>query len=265
MGGVTNSINSISGTDGIIDSTSGNNVSTAITKKGDLLVGKSLSSSQTRVPVGTNNFVFISDPTKPNGMGWSASGTGNWTSRGIYGPYSSGGNGSLMPVTFSSTGGTSFLTANRLLCFPFFIDRAWAFSKMSMTCNNLAASSVLRMGLYDATGTAGYPGNLIVDAGTIDTSTIGTKTNTFTDEIYLYGRYWCVCISDGAPGMASLGAAVSEFAQAVGRPNFSTTTTPSHLVKDSVSSYVSALPSSLSAVTFTMGAGTSNPAISIIL
>lgn len=250
---VTNSVNSILGTNAVLSSTLGNDVNVNIARKGDMVIGRYSSSVSTRVPVGENDYCLISDPTKPNWISWGASGTGKWVSRGIGGAFSTSGNGGWCPLTFASTPTVnSTLTANRLVCLPFIADRAWPITKISIVVQTFASSTSIRLGMYKADGTNGFPGTLLFDAGTVSSASNGTKTITLTLPIYVYGHYWIAYISDGAPTVTGFNSNIPEFNQALGRPDLITSTSGLFLYEDSVSSYFTALPSSLSSDTFTV-------------
>lgn len=254
MPGVTNSINTIGGSNAVLASTFGNDVNVNITQKGGMVVGRnSTSGVSTQVAVGGNNSVFMSDPTKPHAAEWGASGTGAWVSRGIGGAFSSSGNGGWCPVTVTAGGVNPTLTANRLYCLPFIAERGWSTTKITMSVQTLSAASSIRMGIYQADGTAGFPGTLVLDAGTVSSATTGTKTITFSSAVYLYGHYWLVFISGGTPAMSGYTGNSAEFGQAVGRPDLIVSTSGLFLFEDSVSSYLSALPASLSSDTFSVG------------
>lgn len=76
--------------------------------------------------------------------------------------------------------------------------------------NNLAvnitvagtAGSVVRLGIYNAGDNNDLPGNLLLDAGTVDTTTTGLKTIAVTQRLYP-GRYWFAGVQQGAPATAA--------------------------------------------------------------
>lgn len=68
-----------------------------------------------------------------------------------------------------------------------------------------SAGSVVRLGIYNDNG-HGYPGSIMVDAGTIDGTVVGVATITFdgfsgrpTPVVTAAGTYWIVGVSQGAP------------------------------------------------------------------
>jgi hypothetical protein len=76
-----------------------------------------------------------------------------------------------------------------------------------MNVNAGVASAVVRMGIYSDTGT-GYPGALLVDAGTIDAATAGVKEAALaTPNTLLPGTYWLAYALRGAAGVAVRGFA----------------------------------------------------------
>jgi hypothetical protein len=65
-----------------------------------------------------------------------------------------------------------------------------------------AAGKLARLGIYDSTGTAGAPGALVVDGGTVTVDTGTTKEVTISTTLQP-GVYWLAFVSDGAPTCAS--------------------------------------------------------------
>lgn len=244
-----NSINGVTGNSGMAPSTQGNIVDTLITKKGDILactlVGTSTSSY--RIPVGQNDLILKANPIKYNGVGWESSGTGSWVSRSIGRATTTG---AWLPITMGPTT-TLTITANRLYVYPFFTDRAWTVSNVSIRNLSNVASSFCRIGLYNSDGTAGYPGSLVQDFGTVNTAS-GTGTRTIACELSLFGKYWFAFISNSNPNMTAFSSSSNEFAQSIGRPNLTSGASNYILYEDGVSSYTSALPASLASDTFTI-------------
>lgn len=78
--------------------------------------------------------------------------------------------------------------------FPFVVTKTSTYSGMAVKVDGTAGTGA-RLAVYEDDG-AGYPGNLIHDAGTVDTTTTGWKetTTSFTLEP---GVYWLVRNTDG--------------------------------------------------------------------
>jgi hypothetical protein len=68
-----------------------------------------------------------------------------------------------------------------------------------------AAGSLVRLGIYNS-NSAGYPGNLFFDAGTVDSSTTGLKEITVNQTLQP-GRYWLAGVGQGGtPTLTGVGA-----------------------------------------------------------
>lgn len=66
-----------------------------------------------------------------------------------------------------------------------------------------AAGEVARLGIYNDNG-RGYPGTLLLDAGTVDLSTaIATKSITINQAVAA-GLYWLVCVKQGTGSTSAL-------------------------------------------------------------
>lgn len=80
-----------------------------------------------------------------------------------------------------SLAATSALTANSLILTPFVLDRPMYVSDLAAEVTTAVAASSVRLGIYQIVGNvaggSGYNVSLLIDAGTIDSSTTGnTKT-----------------------------------------------------------------------------------------
>lgn len=97
--------------------------------------------------------------------------------------------------------GTATFGVGDLRCTPFPVDDA------SITLDDMGvqvtsaggAGSVCRVGVYQDDGT-GYPGDLLFDAGTIDTTSTGTRTVAANgagaiSEVVTRGLYWLACVA----------------------------------------------------------------------
>ncbi len=235
-----------------------NDIYSPITSKGDLIssVNASVAPVSTRIPVGPDNSILSTNPIRPSVINWEASGVNTWVSRAISGNVGiATTNRHKFPITYGGgVATTSTLTADRLVCLPFHMDRAWYYGAIGMVCQTSVASSTVRLGIYDASGTGGFPGSLILDAGTISTASTGTLSINIEQNIY--GKYWLVYIASHTPTMNGYTISQNEFSQALGRPDTATGTDGWFVYEDGVSSYLSALPASLASDTFTIGAST---------
>lgn len=102
------------------------------------------------------------------------------------------------PPHASSTG---LPTNGEMVVSPLYLPRAGSITDLACECVTTpgGTGSVVRMGVYADDGT-GYPGALLVDAGTVDTTTTGVKTLTLGTALSLAaGRYWLAGVGQGAP------------------------------------------------------------------
>lgn len=96
------------------------------------------------------------------------------------------------------SGGTvntsGFLTSGRMLCSPIMFPDRVTLTRIGIDITSSAASSTTRLGLYTV-GADGLPGDLVLDAGTVDSSTTGVKEITISQEVY--GTYYLACAGQG--------------------------------------------------------------------
>lgn len=70
----------------------------------------------------------------------------------------------------------------------------------------VGAAGLIRLGVYKATSPQNlYPGDLIVDAGQVDTTVLGAKTLTINTQLAVGATYWAVCLATlGDPGSGTI-------------------------------------------------------------
>ncbi len=104
--------------------------------------------------------------------------------------------------------GTSAFTnsnTDRLWASAFTVPRAMSIDRLAIEVTTLQAASLMRLGLYTSKANT-EPGDLIVDGGTVDTSTTGVKEAT-VDVALQPGLYWTVWEQDTASiGLRARGA-----------------------------------------------------------
>ena len=105
------------------------------------------------------------------------------------------GEGSLISGRYfigsnTAPGSNEFSNGNlsRLWAAPFQVPRAMSIDRLAVEVMTLQAASTCRLGLYRANAN-GEPGVLVVDGGTVDTSTTGAKEAT-VDVALQPGLYW---------------------------------------------------------------------------
>jgi len=77
---------------------------------------------------------------------------------------------------------TSTFTQNRVYCFPLFIQESVTIDRLGVECTTLSASTTWRIGLYNSDSN-GLPTTVLLDAGTVDTSTTGLKSITVSQTL----------------------------------------------------------------------------------
>ena len=101
------------------------------------------------------------------------------------------------PLGDISLSGTFSLANDCAVYAPFPVAETRTFDRIGLLMHwtGPQANTVVRLGIYD--NDDGYPGNLIVDAGTVDTSTTGLKEITISEEL-TPGLYWLCAAHQGA-------------------------------------------------------------------
>jgi len=98
-----------------------------------------------------------------------------------------------------STSG-QIVISGRLYYIPIFITATYSYDKMDTEVTVAVADKKARLGLYYWSN--GAPGNLILDAGQVDVSSIGNKELDI-DLTLTRGYYFLAWVSDGAPTIRS--------------------------------------------------------------
>lgn len=87
-------------------------------------------------------------------------------------------------------------SANYLRAIPFITSRSITLDRIAINVTT-AATGYTRLGIY-ADGGNVYPGNLVIDAGQVDTGATGVKSLTINVTLNP-GLYWLVAVSNAAP------------------------------------------------------------------
>jgi hypothetical protein len=103
-----------------------------------------------------------------------------------------------MPGTIQGTS-TVNITANRLYAMPMYIPSAVTVTRIGVKVET-GATGGARLGIYRG-NVALTVAPLVLDAGTVDTSTTGDKEIVIS-QLLEAGWYWLVMVGDGAPGIA---------------------------------------------------------------
>jgi hypothetical protein len=86
--------------------------------------------------------------------------------------------------------GTVSLTANEIGAMPFFIAKDATFDRILCEVTTAgAAGALIRLAIYTHDFSSGRPGSLVLDAGTVATTSIGVKEITIS-QLLQRGYYW---------------------------------------------------------------------------
>ena len=98
--------------------------------------------------------------------------------------------GANSALAFALANGTEFAV-------PFFVSADDTFDRIAINVTVAgAAGSVIRLGIKKESG--GAPGDLVLDAGTVDSTGTGAKTITISQSLTA-GWYWLVAVGQGSP------------------------------------------------------------------
>lgn len=131
---------------------------------------------------------------------------------------------------------TQALTLNRLYYVPIYFHQSVTVDSLSVDCTATSASSVVRMGLYNADLSTYKPSSLIIETSTVDTaSSTGQKEVDITNTALGPGLYFTACVGQGGtPTLRAGGFTVGSMAGWAG--NTATSASLYSFVEDSVSS-----------------------------
>lgn len=147
--------------------------------------------------------------------------------------------------------GTAAGTAGLLTCHPIPLKAGTTLDRIGVSHNATpTASEVARLGIYSDTGN-GYPGALLLDAGTVDLSTAGStsvpKAATISQTITTSGIYWLACARQGPSALAVLVVPNAASTAPLGLPWAPTSATYERSMGYSQTGVVGALPANFTA------------------
>jgi hypothetical protein len=93
----------------------------------------------------------------------------------------------------------SALTANRIYAMPFICPKAITLDRIGVYVSTLSTTTA-RLGIYADDGNC-YPGNLLLDAGTIDVTSTGAKKITISQALAANTLYWLVIVCAATPAI----------------------------------------------------------------
>lgn len=93
----------------------------------------------------------------------------------------------------------ALLTEAKLVATPIWLPESVTIDRIGVNVTvGGTVGAVIRFGLYRDSG-YGYPGALLVDAGTVAATTSGDKEASLSQAIDTAGLYWMVCAAQGTP------------------------------------------------------------------
>ncbi len=100
-------------------------------------------------------------------------------------------------------------TSGRILYVPIFVARRTTYDRIGIEVDTSPGASLIRLGIYDSLDD--LPNNLVVDAGTIDSSTTGSKEIVISETLDR-GFYFTAAIANAVVGV--LGIDINRFISA---------------------------------------------------
>lgn len=164
-----------------------------------------------------------------------------------------------------TTAQASTLVANTLVLTPFVLERPMFVTDLATEVTTQVASTTVRIGIYQISSAAasgsGYSMSLIIDAGTIDSSTTGLAKTVSAGINLGQGFYMTATVSNGAPALRAYSTSVidyggTQFGSQSGTPTcgFSKTDAGAH----------AALPSTIDGTTLTNRQNVTGPRVALI-
>jgi hypothetical protein len=105
-----------------------------------------------------------------------------------------------LPHGLATISNTGTMTQSALGFTPLYIAKSTSINKLGLYVATLAASSTIRLGVFanSTASNSAYPGTLVVDAGSVDSTTTGSKVITLGTAITLNpGLYWLAAVAQG--------------------------------------------------------------------
>lgn len=157
-------------------------------------------------PVGATGATGPTGPTGPTGATGPTGPTGPTGATGATGAAALGWNANTVSTAkfYTATplvveGATITPTQDTVIYSPVLITDDQEISSIGIRVIAAAASAVFRLGIYSA-GSDGSPSTLLLDAGTVDASTIGFKDIGSLSLTVTAGYYWSAVVLQGATG-----------------------------------------------------------------
>jgi hypothetical protein len=115
--------------------------------------------------------------------------------------------------------GNVAVAANRLYYTPIWVGEALSVIRIGLEVGTGASSSLIRLGIYNWDLDDDNPGALVVDGGTVDSSSSGDKEVTISVTLGPDKGYFLAVVSDSNPTLKKLGSPIKIAFQAVSTTN----------------------------------------------
>lgn len=199
---------------------------------------------------GSQGIQGVAGAAGADGAAGAAGATGVQGASGLsYQVYPRSGNYVLPAGTGNATSGA--MIQSRCYVFTIALTAAATALRLALEVTTAVAATVVRLGLYADDN--GWPGNLILDAGTIDASTTGVKEIVISQNLLENVTYWIAGVSQGGA------ATVRMFLPMANHPWTTYLPTPIHAFLNS--NVTGALPSPFGTPTGQISGASSTPII----
>jgi hypothetical protein len=94
---------------------------------------------------------------------------------------------------------------NRMIAQPFYVEKTVTFDRYAIEVTTAVASSSIKLLIYSDSN--GLPNSLVLNAGTVDSSTTGTKELTISQSLTGGQVYWLVLVSNSNPQVRAINTA----------------------------------------------------------
>lgn len=109
------------------------------------------------------------------------------------------------PATNNTTAGSTLTLGNdRIVAVPFLVGATgFTADRIGISVTTAAASTSIRLLIYNSNTAKTLPDTVLLNAGTVDSSTTGDKEITISQALAANTLYWLVVIANGAPAVRS--------------------------------------------------------------
>jgi hypothetical protein len=131
-----------------------------------------------------------------DGTNWKIASVTSGDGSGISNFYQVPASGDWMTSQWGGGNTTDGTVLNMMNAMPIYIPALTTFNSIAITVNSTAVGGVHRLGIYGSTA-GNRPGTLVLDAGTVDSSTTGVKQISISQTLSA-GIHWLVAVPQTA-------------------------------------------------------------------